>query len=176
MSGLIGKKFTLDPTLGCSPGNARDGVVLKGYGASLTESNGTAKLEKCEAGAGLWVPYAETKAVVGYMTGSQIWVASGPFSGCQFAIVKGGGLVFAAHIAQQSGSTGAEDYAKYRSESGLSEWYMNKIPMPNQMAFSCSYVFVLCGDGGINHMARVDVNVTTMGGSNGTVTNVHTFK
>ena len=48
--------------------------------------------------------------------------------------------------------------------------------MPNQLAFSCSDVLVLCGGGGINHMARVDVDVTKMGGSDGTIKHVHKFK
>jgi hypothetical protein len=177
LMGLVGKKIQLDQTLGCQPiGN---GVIVKGYGAALDLADNTVSIVRDDAGgAGLWVPYAETKAVVGYMTGSQIWVASGPFSGCQFAVGKNRktGIVFGAHIAQQSGSTAGDDYRTYRTENDLSEWYFNKVPMPNQLAFSCSYVFVVCGDGGINHMARIDVDVTKMGGSDGTIRHAHQFK
>lgn len=130
-------------------------------------------------GAGLWVPYIASCAVVGTMTGSQTWVASGPFSGCEFVVGKNkrAGVVYAAHLARDGNDSAVKKaYNDYRNANDLSEWYWNRIPMPNAKAFSASYVFVLCGGGGILHMTRVDVDVTAMGGYEGTIKNVHKFK
>jgi hypothetical protein len=146
------------------------GALIKQYACILTVSDNKARIERSEGGDGLWVPYAETKAVIGYVSGAQTWIASGPFSGCEFAVGKGEHQVFGAHIARQSGSTAEADYKKYSEEHRLSEWFRGKIPMPDPTRFSCSYVFVKIGAGGILSMSRMDVNATKMGGSDGAIT------
>jgi hypothetical protein len=175
LSGLVGQTITLDPKLTARAPNVGTGAMVKGYGCAL-ESNGGVKIKRSDSGGILWVPYAEGQAVVGYASGSQTWIASGPFSGCELAVGKGNQGLFGAHIARQSGSTAKADYETYRTAHGLSEWYWNQIPMPDQTAFSCSYVFVEVGGGGILHMSRVDVLVTQMGGGDGKITKVHQFK
>jgi hypothetical protein len=175
---LIGKTISLDIRLGARAPNILDGVIVKEYGfsISLEQEKVTLKREDGVDNNGLWVPYVEGQAVVGYASGQQTWIASGPFSGCEFAVGKGGGRVFGAHIARQSGSTAQEDYKKYRSDNALQEWYWNKIPMPESQGMACSYVFVILGGGGITSMARIDVAVTSMGGGNGKIMSVRTLK
>lgn len=180
LEALINKQITLDVKLGCQPAS---GVIEKEYGVSLTGGDSGSLTRDDDGGDGTWVPYAEGKAVVGYLRDGISWIASGPFSGCKFSVGKdGSGKVFAAHIAQQSGSTGEEDYSGYRGTKSLSEWYWNKIPLPevtvpNSLG-ACSYIFVILKDdkSGIESMNRVDVNSPQMGSGNGTVTAVHTFK
>jgi hypothetical protein len=174
---LVGKKIEMDLKLTSQPA-IEAGVMEKSYGVSLNVAGDTVKLDRIDSSSdGTWVPYAEGKAVVGYLK-ERNWVASGPFSGCQFAvgINKSTQKVYAAHIAKQSGSTGEADYKKYRDNKKLSEWYWNKIPLPNPAKFSCSYIFVICDKSGISAMIRLDADVTKMGGSDGTITNVHVYK
>jgi hypothetical protein len=173
---LIGQEIRMDRRLTRPPTDY--GAIEESYGVSL-EVGDHVLLSRNDEGDGLWVPYAEGKAVIGYMNESQSWVASGPFSGCEFAVGKNkrDGRVFAAHIAKQSGSTGTEDYQTYRTENDLSEWYWNRIPLPNPDHYSCSYVFVICNSTDkIISMVRMDVDVRNMGGSDGTITHIHVFK
>jgi len=173
---LVGKNIKMDIKLTSQPA-IQSGVMEKSYGVSLNDGDEVSLIFKDRASEGTWVPYAEGKAVVGYLN-EHNWIASGPFSGCQLAvgINKSNQKVFAAHIAKQSGSTGEADYKKYRDSKKLSEWYWNKIPLPNPARFSCSYVFVICSKKGITSMTRLDVDVNKMGGSDGKITNVHVFK
>ena len=174
---LVGKKIQMDIQLTSQP-DILSGAMVKNYGVSLENLNDKVLLKRIDSTTGgIWVPYAEGKAVVGYL-GCKRWISSGPFSGCQFAVGKDKkkNRVFAAHIAKQSGSTGEVDYKKYRRNNELSEWYWNKIPMPNLARYSCSYVFVICNKDRIISMNRMDVDVTTMGGSDGEITHIHTFK
>lgn len=176
LQALVGKQVTMDPKL--LESQPAGGVMVRSWGVNVDASGNALSLTRVESGGGLWVPYATGKAVVGYLDGAKTWAASGPFSGCEFAVGKSKktGQVFAAHIAKESGSSGEKDYAAFRSAQDLSEWYWNKIPLPNEKAFSCSYVFVGAGGGGITFMARMDVDVTKMGGSDGKITGVHKFK
>jgi len=176
LSAVVGMPFSLDGKLSARAPNVSNGAMVKQYGCIIKEVGGTVSIQLADPGKGVWIPYAEGQAVVGYASGGQSWVASGPFSGCEFAVGSAGGRVFGAHIARQSGSSAKADYKAYRDGNSLSEWYWNQIPMPSVTSFSCSYVFAKVGGGGILSMTRMDVNVTSMGGSNGTISNVHKFK
>lgn len=178
LTALVNKTITLDPKLTTSP--TGDGVLVKEFPVTLEVNGNAVSLTKGEGSdPGLWVPYAETMAVVGYATGGQTWAASGPFSGCEFIVGsnKKLGIPFAAHIARQSGSTAVEDWKKYEAAQSLSVWYQNRIPLPSDTFYACSYVFVQFGGTGILSMVRLDVNVgNRMGGSDGVIFNVKTFK
>lgn len=169
---LLNKRLTLDTAL--FQGN-HDGLIVAGSAAGLEVAGDAVKIGK--GGAGHWIPYVESRAVIGYPAPAT-WVASGPFSGCTFSIGKtADGRVYAAHIARQSGSTGPDDFAALRTSAGLQPWYENAIPLPSQEFYSGSYMFAKFGSGGITSLARVDVNVSPrMGGSDGTIFNVHVFK
>jgi hypothetical protein len=181
LSSYVGKTITMDNELKLRGANVPNKVLERSWGASLTGNGSSLKLSRDDAGGdGLWVPYAEGEAVLGYF-GAQTWFASGPFSGCKLALGKSNrdGRLFGAHLAKASGVDASETeefYMKYRQDNDLTEFYFNRIPIPNLLAFSCSYVFAVLNATGIISMSRMDVNVTQMGGSNGTVTNVHQFK
>lgn len=171
----------MDIRLTSQPDDSPKGYLEKQYGVSIIENNGKYILTRDDTAAdrGVWVPYAETKAVIGRNTGSGVgWMVSGPFSGCEMAVGvdKSQDRVFVAHIAKQRGSTAPADYRKFRAESQASEYYWNKIPMPFEDRFSCAYVFVICSPNGIISMNSLEVAVTAMGGSNGKVISVRTFK
>ncbi|NOH64489.1 hypothetical protein [Vibrio sp. RE88] len=181
LTALVGKNIEMDIRLSCRPESSENGYLEKQYGVTLLERDGKVVLTRDDSSvdAGVWVPYAETKAVVGRYTGSGVgWLASGPFSGCEMAIGvdKDQNRVFAAHIAKQSGSTAPADYRKFRTDAKASEFYWNRIPMPFEDKFSCAYVFVICSTDGIISMNSLEVEVTSMGGSNGKVLSVRTFK
>jgi hypothetical protein len=175
---LLQPEFSLNRRLTSSPDNS-DGVMEKNdYHVDLINDGKKLELKPTSQGSGLWIPYVETRAVIGYMSGSEKWIASGPFSGCQFSIGKRitDNKIFATHIAMQSGSQALEHYHEYRNQHNLSEWYWNKIPLPDFSAYSCSYIFVYCNAIQITSMVRLDVHVKLMGGSDGQIYNVHKFK
>lgn len=183
LDGLLHKTFILGPGLIIQP--AFEGVKECGYNVVLAvdEVNKCVELKKGEADdSGLWVPYSEGKAVVGYATGATTWAASGPFSGCEFSVgAKKNGTnttiaFYAAHIARQSGSTGVEDWQRYYKDNKLSAWYHNKIPLPSDSFFACSYLFTEFGLTGLTTMVRLDVKVNKMGGSDGEIFHVKRFK
>ena len=178
---LVGKQIEMDIRLTSQPEDSPNGYLEKQYGGTILERNGKYILTRDDQAAdrGVWVPYAETKAVIGRCTGSGVsWMASGPFSGCEMAVGvdKNVDRVFVAHIAKQRGSTAPADYRKFRVASKASEFYWNRIPMPFEDRFSCAYVFVICSPNGIVSMNSLEVEVTAMGGSNGRVISVRTFK
>ncbi|MFL6662637.1 MAG: hypothetical protein ACJ8G7_10665 [Rhizobacter sp.] len=172
----INRTIQLDTKLTARPEGA--GVLVREYGAEIeNDGTGAIKLKRAAgAGEGLWVPYAETKATVGYPAGGQIWVGSGPFSGCEFSVGRAGGRVYAAHIARQSGSTALADWDAYVKANDLKVWYQNKIPLPSESFYACSYVFATFANDGLRSLVRVDVKVSAMGGSDGTIFNVKAFK
>ena len=182
LEGLMNKTFTLDPMLVKRPNFA--GVAECSQEVTLVESGDNAVELRVGHGddSGLWVPYAETKAVVGYANRDTTWAASGPFSGCELSVgcKKDGAnatlAVYVAHIARQSGSTAAQDWQAYYDANKLSAWYWNKIPIPSDTFFAASYVFTEFGMTGLTTMVRVDVKVTKMGGGDGTVFQIKRFK
>jgi hypothetical protein len=181
LSGYMGKTISMDIELKLRGADVPTKVLERSWGATLNGNGNSLSLSRNDAtGEGLWVPYAEGEAVLGYFK-AQTWFASGPFSGCKLVLgkCKRDGRLFGAHLAKASGVDSAETeefYMKYRQDNDLSEFYFNRIPIPNQFAFSCSYVFVVLNGTGIVSMSRMDVNVTQMGGSNGTISHVHQFK
>ena len=181
LDSLIGKDIDMDIRLTCQPEHSDSGYLEKQFGVTLSLSNGSVVLARDDSSvdAGTWVPYAETKAVVGrYRGGGVGWIASGPFSGCEMAVGVDNALgkVFAAHIAKQSGSTAPADYRKFRLHNEASEFYWNRIPMPFEDRYSCAYVFVICSQDGIVSMNSLEVATTSMGGSNGKILSVRAFK
>ncbi|MFT4538114.1 MAG: hypothetical protein ACI841_000325 [Planctomycetota bacterium] len=174
LTGLNGNAFALAPQLTARGGAS--GVTVRADVCQLS----TAGLTKVASGAdtGFWVPYVTAKACVGFASGAKAWIASGPFSGCEFAIGRRGsdGAIFAAHIARESGSTGVADWEAYSAANDLKVWYRNAIPLPDKGAYSCSYVFARCEGNELKSLVRIDLRTPGMGGSDGTVFNVHTFK
>jgi hypothetical protein len=171
LQGLVGKNFKMDPTLA-----PRGKVpILQSSGCTLDASGDTVTMKRTDPGDGMWVPYAAGCAFVGYLSGSQTYVASGPFSGCKFAVGSANGRTFGAHIAMP-GPDSEEDYQAYRDANKLSEWYFNKIPVPDTASYSASFMFATVGGGKILTMARMDVRVTTMGGHDGSIFNIYKFK
>ena len=131
LKGFIGKTIEMDIKLTSQPA-ITSGAMVKNYGVSLQVVNDKVLLSRIDASTdGVWVPYAEGKAVVGYLN-KKNWIASGPFSGCQFAIGedKKNKKVFSAHIAKQSGSTGEADYKKYRELISYPNGIGIKFPCP----------------------------------------------
>ena len=171
LQALVGKNFTMDPKL--AP-RGKD-PMLQSSGCTLDASGSTVSMKRTDPGDGMWVPYAAGCVFVGYLSGSQGYVASGPFSGCKFAVGSANGRVFGAHIAMP-GPDSEEEYQAYRTANKLSEWYFNKIPVPDTASYSASFMFATVGGGKILTMARMDVRVTTMGGGDGSIFNVYKFK
>jgi len=181
LAALQHNQFALDSNLGTPfQKTAPDpGAREMGFSAELhVDGSGNGRLSRgTGTGVGLWTPYSEGQAVIAYVSGSQTWVASGPFSGCEFAVGKAAdGRVFAAHIAKQSGSTAGEDFQAYLSKKKLTVWYWNRIPIPSETFYACTYVFAEFGGGGLTSMTRVNVRVTSMGGSDGSVFEVRKLK
>ena len=175
--GQNNKKLTFDNGLLAQPEGS--GVLERSWNLSITHHREYVSLKKRTSHSGdygLWVPYATGKAVVGYASGGQKWVASGPYSGCEFAIGRKGDRVFAAHIARESGSSGVQDWKSYVETNNLKIWYWNKIPLPSDKFYACSYIFAAVGKESVQSLVRVDVKVTTMGGGAGTIFNVKKFK
>lgn len=181
LKSVVGKDLEMDIKLTSQP-DMKEGSMMKQYGISIIAQGNKVVLQRTELlpNSGIWIPYAETKSVVGQVddSGGTTWLASGPFSGCEFVIGKNHttNQIFAAHIAQQSGSTGSLDYRKFRSSNNVTEWYWNKISMPFDDRFSCNYLFVICNSGGIISMNTLAVEVTSMGGSNGRIANIKNYK
>lgn len=177
LSKLLHKTISLDVKLVAQP---TGGLITASWPVTVTvDGSGNVALERKKGSdSGLWIPYAETKAVVGHASGGETWLASGPFSGCEFAVGldRKTGTVFGAHIARQSGSTGPQDWADHMNANDYSIWYQNRIPLPSDTFYACSYIFAEFGGTGLLSMTRLDVQVTTMGGGNGTVFNVKIFK
>jgi hypothetical protein len=181
LSTLVNQTLTMDVQLGPSGGSGNtnvDGARVLSHPVQLQAVPGGGRLVRGDGpDHGLWVPYSENQCVVGYASAGQTWLASGPFSGCHFAVGKAGdGRIFAAHVSKQSGSTGPADWQRYLGDHQLELWYSNAIPLPSETFYAASYMFVELGGGGIQSMNRLDVRVTTMGGGNGTVFNLKTFK
>lgn len=176
LSRYDGRQFNLNRNL-FQP-NSDGAPIIKAFDADLLDAGGNLDMTQSATGSGFWVPYVEGRAVVGYAPGGKTWCASGPFSGCILAVGKDrNGRIFCAHIAVQSGSTGPAAWEQYRADNGLVIWYENKIPLPSDSFFCGSYMFACFGGDGLTALTRVDVNVgSQMGGSNGTIFNVHKFK
>lgn len=142
----------------------RDSAKLKG-GSTLSIEAADGDAER-----GMWVHYLETRATYGLAEAGETWAASGPFSGCHIVVGKAGGRIFVAHLAQQSGSTADEDWAK--RAIGGEVWGRWKVPIPSQSFFSGSIVFVDWSAGTSPKnivVVRLDVKVKTMGGSDGQI-------
>lgn len=179
ITGLVGKTISLDPALTVRSSNVSSGLRNEEKSMTLTVTSGHVSLAAGTGpDSGLWVPYAEGEAVIGYAAEGQTWLASGPFSGCELAIGReksGSKRIFGAHIAKQSGSNAVAAFKT--AVDKLSIWYHNRIPMPVMgNSFACSYMFAEVGDSGIVSMTRMDVEVKSMGGSDGTIKSFHIFK
>lgn len=74
LTALVGKNIEMDIRLSCRPENSENGYLEKQYGVTLLERDGKVVLTRDDSSvdAGVWVPYAETKAVVGRYTGSGV--------------------------------------------------------------------------------------------------------
>jgi hypothetical protein len=177
---LIHKPFALDPLLGVTKISYSKEVIENSHSASLTLTDGKANLNKVNAGdgtndIGLWVPYGVRSAVMGYLSNSQTWIASGPFSGCNFAvgINKKTGQIFAAHIAKESAGSASEDFSKYVKNNELSIWWSHDVCDKNAVTSFASYIFFTFIRDGVNSITRLDVNVNSCGATNGTIYGVH---
>jgi len=184
LNGLRDKNFTLGKTLGVAHLPTDRSIVHEiGLPAVFNVSETMVWLDYGDtADSGLWVPYATGCSVVGYTDRGTTWAASGPFSGCEFAVGakmvnNAASQLFAAHLARESGATTQEVWNQYVRDKNLRIWYENKIPLPSDSFFACSYVFADLGATGITSLIRVDVNTgTQMGGSDGKIFNVKIIK
>ena len=161
---LAAKNGTIQVTLpaastgGSGLASRRTAVSLSG-GAALTLDSGRGDPP------GMWVHYLETRATYGLSEGAETWAASGPFSGCQVIVGKRDGRVFVAHLAQQSGSTADDDWAKRGFQDEV--WARWKVPLPSDQFYSSSIVFVDWSKGSSPasiEVVRVDVKTKNMGG------------
>ena len=83
LTALVGSQLTLDPKLSLRAPDIGSGAMVKQYGCTIEAAGGAVAIKQSDAGDGMWVPYAEGQAVVGYASGAQVWVASELFSGCE---------------------------------------------------------------------------------------------
>ena len=167
-SGMSGQPLTCGIGTPVVPSSSADCLelfktasVTGGTGVTISESGG---------GDGVWIPYVPQKATYGYAGGGAQWMGTGPFSGCHIAFFSKEGRVGMAHIAKESGTSASTDAWKTFTKSGgimvLNEW---KVSMPDQTAFSASYVFLDLSNPASVALMRVDVHVRGMGGSDGTI-------
>ena len=177
LSGYNGKSFTLDNVM---PANLSSELQENKKSVTLSSDGGNLKVSPAGQGAsdvGMWVNYAPTKATYGLAEGGQTWAASGPFSGCQIVIGNKGGRVCVTHISLESGSQGPEAW-RARGWDDFDIWASWKVSMPSgftSTSGAASHVFIDWSAGKTPSqikIARIDVNCTTMGGSNGGIYNV----
>ena len=50
---------------------------------------------------GAWIPYRAQANVYGYLNDGDVWVASGPYSGCHFEIGVHNGKIYGAHLSRE---------------------------------------------------------------------------
>ena len=131
--------------------------------------NGTVAIAESASGSGIWVPYVPNKTLYAWSTAGATWMGTGPFSGCHIAFFTDGNRVGMAHIAKESGTSASTDawdkFAKGGGITVLNEW---KVGLPDPTRYSASYVFLDLADAK-PAIARVDVHVTGMGGSDGAI-------
>jgi len=132
-------------------------------------ANGSVTIAEAGGGEGIWVPYVPSRTLYGWSTAGAKWMGTGPFSGCHIAFFTDGTRVGMAHIAKESNTSAAGDaWSAFSAQGGitvLNEW---KVGLPDQSRYSASYIFLdLLADK--VSMARLDVHVTGMGGSDGAI-------
>ena len=132
------------------------------------------KLNKAEAGTGMWVPYLAGRTVYGYLSGSQTWASSGPFSGCYLEVGSNNQQIYVAHISCES-KDDANVEAWKSVLPGRTVLFSAKISMsrnlpPNTMnAAAITFVSVT---GSVIEVTRVDVKTASTGGMSGQVFDV----
>jgi hypothetical protein len=156
LAALVGKNFVWDTSLYSA--NTGDGLLERSIAASLTLTGDTATVKT--GSGGLWVPYIEQTAVIGYLPSGATWGGTGPFSGCMLAIGlhKTKGRIFMAHVAVQSGSKGPEAWKAFMANNDLAIWYMNNIRLPDVNYHCGRHVFATFSGSGIGSMTEVDVD------------------
>ena len=181
LSQLVGKKIKMDHRLFYQNLFPVDPYVLKQFPIQLLFNKTTQEVTIKRAqfieaqDAGVWIPYCETKAAVGHCPRqTDGWVASGPFSGCEFAMGYDYDerTVFAAHIAIQRGTSAPADFQYFLEHRKASVWYWQKISMPSLERFSCSYLFAIYKGKRIEEINVLHVNVDKIGGSDGEIIGV----
>jgi hypothetical protein len=132
-------------------------------------ANGSVTISETAAGEGIWVPYVPSRTLYGWSAAGAKWMGTGPFSGCHIAFFTDGARVGMAHIAKESSTSASTDaWTAFTQQGGitvLNEW---KVPLPDQTRYSASYIF-LDLSAQKPSMARLDVHVTGMGGSDGAI-------
>ena len=172
---LNGKQIKIDKSLFVRPPNV-PAIQVVSFDASLIVDDDNVRVAK-EGSDLSWIPYVTGNCAISFVAADR-WFASAPFSGCKWATGRSEATneIFGAHIAQESGSEAQAQYEKFSKEHSLTEWFDEKIPIPNEGFFSCSYIFTKCSVGGIEAMVRLDVQVNAMGGSDGKIFNVQVLK
>lgn len=165
-SAITGKTFTCGigtPVLGNGSADCQE----QSRAADVTIGTG---LTVSEGGPGVWVPYVPSRALYGYATAGSTWMGTGPFSGCHIALFTKDGRLGMAHIAKESNTSASgvawTAFTKAGGVTVLNEW---KVSMPDQSRYSASYIFLDLSNPRSVALAKVDVHVTGMGGSDGTI-------
>jgi hypothetical protein len=130
-------------------------------------SNGAVSLTAGDRG--VWIPYRAQVATYGLLGGFS-WAASGPFSGCELAIGQAGGEVYVAHISIERN--------RYEARDAFAQWirhapapvYRSRIRAAEATGNYACYVFVSVDPE--LEIVRMDVTTRTIGGSDGTITNI----
>ena len=118
---------------------------------------------------GVWIPYQPQIATYGVLGGHD-WAASGPFSGCELAIGQAGGEVYVAHISIERN--------RYEAREAFADWirhapapmYRSRIRVAEATGNYACYVFVSVDPE--LEIVRMDVTTRTVGGTDGTITNI----
>ncbi len=140
---------------------SHDRIVLADDGGNLALRLGDG------ADPGAWAYYVTKGVAVTSATGGETWLASGPYTGCEFILgKKKGGGIYAAHFARESGSTAEKDWNSRADSSSYEQWARFKVS-PTKDVNHCIIIFADCAGGGPQNVSitRVEVAITNFGGS-----------
>ena len=134
------------------------------------------QLIKAEDGDGMWIPYLAGRSVYGFLSGSQSWAASGPYSGCYFEVGRLKGRVYVAHISCESkDDVNVETWNHSPVMAGKEKLFSSKIGMaavlPLDTTNAATIVFADLSGGKVS-VSRVDVQTQSAGGMSGPIFDV----
>lgn len=134
------------------------------------------QLIQAEGGDGMWIPYLAGKSVYGFLSGSQSWAASGPYSGCYFEVGRLKGRIYVAHISCESKTDeNVETWNNSPVMAGKEKLFSKKIGMADVLPLgTTNAATIVFADlsGGQVAVTRVDVQTKSAGGMSGPIFDV----
>ena len=164
-SALVGQRFHFDGRALYVRADGGD-LVMASRPCDLLTYGGV----RLTAGSqGLWIPYQAQIATYGFVNDYD-WAASGPFSGCELAIGQHGEDVYVAHISiERNRPEARQAYAEWIRHAPQPV-FRSRIRAAELTGNYACYAFVSV-DPEVE-IVRMDVTTNTIGGTDGTITNI----